>query len=478
MTKREKIIDWFSANRGFAILFAFLLLFLAIVRSVPYFLHGPFGFGYDTGIYKKSFEDIKNFSDIFRSQVYLFPSFLAYLMNVLHIPMGFLLYGVHIFMSIFIAIPLYLLTKQYFGRHAGVLAVALFTVSYVQVFASEFYLFKAVMGAVFMLYAFLYFTRKSNLFYLFAGLLALTQLPQLVLLVFGIAVASLVDWKKNLKFNLIGFWVVICALLLIFVLAPQQITEGWDVVMARLSGKISFDAHQAGLFMPFREFFVREFLLVIFGVLGVAFSVRRKEVLPLIAALIFVSSVVIGKVFFENRFVMEMELLLTPFAAFMIVKTFGKIFVRKYMKIVSVILIVFFVSIYTLFYVSTTYPALTRNEVTAVKILQDKHDIPYVFVTNTTYAPWMYGFSGKEVLAPGIFNSVWNFGEFLAYQQSSKVEKTQKLLNLARKYGPYYYFEGERQESDNLTGSSPFIVEILQLGKARLFTVSNPDLQH
>lgn len=470
-----KVFFWISNNKGFAFLFGALLLMLAIGRASPYFLHGPFGFGYDTGIYKKTFDDIKNFSDIFSSQVYLFPSFLAYIMNVFHIPMGFLLYGVHIFMSVFLAVPLYLLTKEYFGRYAGIIAVALFTASYTQVFASEFYLFKAVMGAVFMLYAFLYFTRKSYLFYLFAGLLALTQLPQLVLLIVGIGVASLIEWKKNFKFNSIGFGVIAFSLLLIYILAPQQIIAGWDVVMARLTGKIAFDAHQAGLFMTFKDLFVRESILIVLGFVGVLLSFRKKETLPLLSALIFVSILVIGKVFFENRYVMEMELLLIPFAAFMIARILERVLMRRYMKVAFSVLILAIVGIITLSYVVTTLPALTRNEVTAMNILEKKTDLKYVLVTNTVYAPWVYGFSGKEVLAPGIFNSVWNFDEFVAYQKAPKIEKIQKLLDIARKYGSYYYYTGEHQEDENLKDSSPFVVEILQLGGAKIYRVFNPD---
>lgn len=474
--KRSKPRHWVFHHKGFVVLFAILLVILTIGRVAPYFLHGPFGFGYDTGIYKKSFEDIKQFSDIFTSQIYLFPSFLAYVMNLLHIPMGFLLYGVHMFMSIFIAVPLYLLTKEYFGKYAGAVAIAFFTISYVQVFASEFYLYKAVMGAVFMLYAFLYFARKSYWFYVFAGLLALTQLPQLVLLIFGVAVASIFGWKKNLTFNLVGLGIMVLALVFIFIFAPQQIVNGWDIFMARFAGKVSFDAHQSGLFMSFKEFVLREIVMVVLGLLGVILSFRKREVLPLLSALVFVSVVVIGKIFFEDRFVMEMELLLIPFASFGLVRIFDRILVKRYVKIIFSVLLVGAVVFFTTYYVSTTYSALTRNEITAMKILEKQKDISHVFVTNTIYAPWVYGFSGKEVLAPGIFNSVWGFDEFVAYQKAPRVEKLQKLLNIARKYGAYYYYVGERQADENLKGASPYIVEVLQLGGAKLYKVTSPSL--
>ena len=213
MKKIKKLkINWFYVFLGV------LFLILLINRSFPYYLYGPFGFGYDTGIYRKEFLEILSFSQVFNSPVDIFPAFLAYLFNLLHLPMNWLLYDLYIVFSAFIAVPLYLLTKEYFGKYVGAVAVVIFTVSYIQVVASEFYLYKTIIGAIFMLYAFYFYAKKSYKFYVFVFLLALTQLPQLLLLVLGVGVAALFGGKKNLKFNLIGLLVLVAAggLLLIF----------------------------------------------------------------------------------------------------------------------------------------------------------------------------------------------------------------------------------------------------------------------
>lgn len=451
-----------------------MILFLFCSRAMPYFLHGPFGFGYDTGIYKKTFEDIKSFSDIFSSQVYILPSFLAWLFNLLHLPMRILLYGLHIFSSVFLAIPLYLLTKEYFGKFAGLTAVMIFSVSYVQLFASEFYLYKAVLGAIFMFYAFYFYTKKSKLFYLFTGLLALTQLPQLVLLVFGIGVASFVEFKKNLKFNLIGIGIVLSLILFTFLFAPQHIVNAWNIISARLSGTTAYDAHQSGLFMPFTEFLRYEFILFFVGLAGIILSFKRKEIWPLTFATIFVLVIIVEKIFFENRYIMEMELMMIPFASFMVVKFVNKSLKELKGRFLFVLILVLISFAGSAYYVATTRPALGKGEIWALDIMKQKDDVKYVFVTNTFYAPWVYGFTGKTIIAPGIFESVWDFDTFIKYQKGNAFEKMQMLLDLSKKYGKFYLFQGLREKDDKLGGRSPLIKEIFFYNNARIYEISPP----
>jgi len=469
-----KIKKEFLSDKWLYIVFGIMILFLICSRAIPYLLYGPFGFGYDTGIYKKTFEDIKNFSDIFSSQVYLLPSFLAWLFNLLHLPMGILLYGVHIIASVFLAVPLYLLTKEYFGKYAGLVAVMIFSISYVQLFASEFYLYKAVLGGIFMLYAFYYYTKKSKLFYLFTGLLALTQLPQLVLLSFGVGVASFIDFKKNLKFNIIGIGLILFALLFTFIFAQQHIVNAWNAIYVRLSGMTAYDSHQAGLFMPFTEFLYNEFILFFLGLAGIVLSFKRKELWPLTFATIFVLVIIVEKIFFENRYVMEMELMMIPFAAFMIVKVLDKLLKRHKVKVFLAVILLLISFLGSAFYVITTNPALNKGEVWALDVMKAKTDVKYVFVTNTFYAPWVYGFSGKIVIAPGIFNSVWDFDQFMKYQKGNAFEKVQMLLDLSRKYGKIYLFQGLREKDDELKDRSPLIKEIFWVNKARIYEISPP----
>ncbi|MBI4975126.1 hypothetical protein HZC20_00455 [Candidatus Peregrinibacteria bacterium] len=432
-------------------LLALIFLVLLINRAFPYFLHGPYGFGYDMGIYKKMFEGIKTLSDIRTSQVYFLPSFLAYVVNFLGIPLKFLLYYFYIFVSAFLAVPLYLLTKEYFGKKAAFISVVLFTISYVQVFASEFYLFKAILGATLMLFAFFYYVKKSYLFYLFAFLLAFTELPQLLLLGFGIFVAVFFTEKKYLKFHVIGLAIMALGVGFLFFLTPQSFWDAVNVVINSINGAQSYDAHRSGLFINLLDFLNLEFGIVLFGIAGFVMSIfdfRKTEIvkklIPVWAATFLVFVIVFFKLFFENRFIMELDLLLIPFAGYMAVRMFGNIVESRSFRIFSVIVILFAVAFLDVWYYRTTYPALTPHEVWALDVIREKTDSKYVMVVDTFYAPWMYGFSEKTALAPGIFETVWDFGTWLNYIKGTDDDKAKMLIDIAKKYGNYYLFMGFR----------------------------------
>ncbi|MDD3861708.1 MAG: hypothetical protein PHP74_02355 [Candidatus Gracilibacteria bacterium] len=480
MLKSFKKIKKINANFWFYALMGFVAVVLIAIRAFPYILHGPFGFGYDTGIYKKVFEEMTSFFDIFSSQIYVLPAGLAYLFNLLHIPSGFLLYFSYILFSVLIAWPLYLLTKEFFGKTAGLVAVAIFAVSYVQVFASVFYLFKEMLGAVFMLFGFLYYARKSRLFYLFAILLVFTQLPLFLVLAVGTGLSMIVNFKKDLKFNLKAFGIVVLGLLFLAVFTPSHLIVAWDVVTgAFINSSSGFSPHQSGSFISIKEFIYREWLFLGLGVLGFIFAIREKKLLFLNFAVVFLAAVVFFELFFERRFVIPLSLLSIPYAGYFVSVVYEK-FLKKYsvLKYLAVIVFVLIILIATRFHYRTTYPALNAEEQWALQTLIDKADTEYVMATNSYYAPWLYGFSGKTTLAPGIFISPWDIQKWNEYNAGSNVVRSNMLIKVANEYGKFYVLEGVRQPYTRADKGSPLIKRIFDVNGARIYEVSPSEVSY
>lgn len=448
-----------------------LFLILLINRSFPYFLYGPFGFGYDMGIYKKTFEEVLKLSDIFAAPVDVLPSFLAFLFNYLQIPLNYLLYHFHIFASVFLAVPLYLLTREYFGKTPAIVAVGIFSISYVQVFASEFYLFKAVLGASFLLFSFYFYYKKSYLFYLTAFLLALTQLPQLLLLAVGVGIATFFGGKKNFVFNLVGFLVVAAAVAILLVYKSEYFFGALNIIVSSLSGVEEVASHNKGLFMTLPAYLHRSYIIVAAGVIGLLLSLRDKKAIAFQAATVFVLVVVFLKLFFENRFIVELDLLLIPFASFFFVYLVDEVLKNKFVKIsASVFLLTVSVGLSYWYYV-TTFPALTVYEVWAIDVINERDDAQYDMVTNTLYAPWLYGFSNKETMAPGIFESVWTFDQWVEYTSAGGEEKAKMITDIADKYGKFYLFEGVREPKSGIDEYSERVRKIFEVNGATVFEV-------
>ena len=282
---------WKKIKKDFGWSWVYLLVIFAVLflgRYAPYLVHGPFGFGYDVGIYKHVFENTLSFSSVLNSEIYFFPAFLAYLFNLIGLSTDFLLYQAHILFGVIIAIPLYFLTKEYFGKTAALIAVPIFAISFVQIFASEFYLYKAVLGAIFMLLGFLLYTKKSYWFYPIAALLALTQLPQFMLLAVGVAGGAIVEWKKHWKFNLIGVLILVVSFLLVLIFTPHHIINAWELVRDAVLNVTAYDSHQSGLFMNIGQFFRKDGWIFVLGIVGLILSYKNSKAFPLQVGLLVV----------------------------------------------------------------------------------------------------------------------------------------------------------------------------------------------
>jgi len=466
--KREFLRDkWFYG------LMIFTVIILIVIRSFPYVLHGPFGFGYDTGIYKKTFEDMKSFLGVFDSQIYIFPAFLAYLFNLFHLPLGILLYPAYILFSVLVAWPLYFLTKEFFGKIAGLIAVAIFTISYVQVFASEFYFFKEMLGAVFLLFGFLYYVKRSTWFYLFAVLLLVTQLPQFLILAVGTGISAIYNFKKDLSFNLKGIFIIVLYSLFLFTFASQQLINAFGVVYGALTGTGGFDPHQSGSFIPLAEFLRREWLFFILGLGGFVANLRENKSFSLQVANIFLIVVVFFELFFERRFIISMSLLLMPYAGYLLAAAYERLVKRHFaFKYVAVSVFVLGILGSTVYHYLTTYPAINSQEKWAIELIAAKDDSNYVMATSSYYAPWLYGFSGKITLAPGIFVGVWTSDTWVKYMEGSNVDRAFLLIKIANEYGKFYVMEGTRQVYTRVDKVSPLIKRIYDVNGVRIYEVS------
>ncbi|MBT3864724.1 hypothetical protein HOE67_01890 [Candidatus Peregrinibacteria bacterium] len=462
-------------SKWFYVIFWSLILILFVSRAMPYWMHGPFGFGYDVGIYKHVFEGIRTLPDVLGSEVYPFPSFLAYLVNLLGLPVDWLLYHAHILFSVLVVVPLYFLTKDLFGKVAGLLAIVIFTISYTQVFGSEFYLYKAELGAIFMLASLLFYMRRSYWFFLFVVLLGLTQLPQYIVMVAGIGTAAFFGLWKDYKYNFLVLLSFVLAFDFVAILSPHHIWNAWDVVQGSLLGEAVLSSHHSGLFISLREFLGKESVVFLLAASGFVLTLKKKGVLALQASLAFVTLVVVARLFFENRFVLEMHFLLIPFAAYFIYKVFKAVVEEKGLSekvwaLGGVALV--FISGYIVYgYYLTTRAALSEYEQWALQVINEKEDSKNIMVSSSIYAPWAYGFSGKTTLAPGIFSSVWSYEDQVEYFTGEAEDRALMLLDIAKKRGKFYLFEGQSQDRSFIEAESECITKIFDVGDATVYEV-------
>jgi len=326
-----------------------------------------------------------------------------------------------------------------------------------------------------MLFAFHYYARRSWKFYPFTFLLALTQLPQLLILTVAIGISTFVNIKKEFKYHVTLIGVAVGAFLFLLILTPQHITNGLAFVRDAMFGEARVDSLQVGYLMTISEFIKKEFIIILLGITGLVLSIKnslknplKNALLPLYIAILFLSIVVFGKLFFERRYIMELDLLILPFAAYALATGYewvvkelefekthsGNNKLVKGFKIACIVIMFIVPIAFGIYRFVTFTPSLTTSEQKALKFIANQPDTNYAMVTNGMIAPWVYGFSGKETLAPGIFTSAMDYEQFKTYHSSKAEEKASILQGVANKYGDFYLFVGESQRKEQTALSS------------------------
>jgi hypothetical protein len=445
---------------------------LIFARLYVYMKYGVFGFGFDYGIYKHEFESLLSFKDVVFSQIYFIPAFIAFALNKFGVPMHFYLDYFYLFLCVLAGLSCFYVAKRQFGLRTAVVALMIFTVSYVQVFAAQFYLFKAVFSASFFVLGMYLYSVKSYFFIPVISVVALTQLPQFLILAFATGVCSLIDYRKNKKFIILLwsiFAVIGCLLLVVF---GEQVRAGVDLVWKALLDSPTTEKHQSGLFVNLKYYLSVSYWIFVPAVIGL-FLLLRKQLERYLVYLIGIGSLLLiiwFKLFFEDRYVFELDLLLIPFAAYFIVDLY-KLISSKFVKGIYLFVLISWFVVLNFYYFSTSYPSLNSHEAWGVEVIQERTEADKVLVLNTSYATWMYGFSDKTVLSPGMFESVWNFEEWAKFNQSDDEGKRQALREVYEKYGTYYLYVGRFDKKIDFTNYESQFQKLYDIGGVAVYLV-------
>lgn len=425
------------------LLLGLLFTVLIVSRIWSYWNFGEFGFGFDYGIYKAEFERLNSFKDVLAQQIYFLPSFLALVFNKLGLPLAIYMDYFYLFCSISIGGVISFIAYKKWGYLAAVLALGFFTVSFAQLYGSQFYIFKAILGAPFFLLGFYLYSIKSYWFLLAFSVLALIQLPQALVLGVASFVSSFFDFSKNRKFVTKLWLVYILVGILFLVIFRDQLLAAVNLVVSAIMNVETVEKHQSGLFITFAEYFYSSYWILLPGLSGLitAFLKNKKENLVYFVGILFLLIVIGFKLFFEERYIFELDLLLLLFAAYFVFEILSG--GRKIVKFSAwLILIVGF--LYLNFYnLVSARPTLTDAEVWAIESIKENQTVDRVLVVNSFYATWMYGFSDKIVMSPGMFENVWSYDEYVSFI-SNPMNHMPELKRIHSAYGDYLLFLGVR----------------------------------
>lgn len=359
-----------------------------------------------------------------------------------------------------------------FSKQAAVFAVFLFTISSVQFAFYWWYYYRNFLALFLLLVTFLLVKRKSWL--AIFTLVGIGIIHPLTLAPLGLALV--VYWVvQQLSFRpkrsgvekflfagtrdsstppprliggsaSLGMTSLTIATVLLFLVNWQELslylTELWKNFGLAKNFAASGQPEFTGSFITPMIFVSAILAYLPYGLLGLWHNFRKQTLL----ASFFSANlllIIIGFAFYR-RFLVFLDLTLIFFAADYFSSVFPSIWKQKLGRCVVVIFITVLIGI-QVWNVARQQPLINEADFFAIRNL-DNLAGDYVLAVDSAYAPWLYGFTNKKIIAPGMLDyDLWSREDWGRFWFT---DDNQERIKLLEKYNisPIYIFVGDRYQ--------------------------------
>ena len=444
------------------------ILFLIITRLMPFIRFGEAPLGYDTGFYLWRFSATnaleKPFYLSFLPYYFLGLSPLAAL-NVFYVISQLLLAG-----SLYVLMRTLKIAS---GFYLAVLTIFLFCVSITQ-FQAYWWMFCQQMLAMgLMLITISLILRRSVVAVLTASLGIIIHPPTFIMLSLVAAIAFSIylfkQYRQRKTFNLKLLYIVggglgVIGLIVIFkfqdflnyfnlyILTYHGLSSNfpfWDVPkMKGLFVSPLFYNLSTLLIVPFAAFsFLNPRVWLVGAAVKKDDQTMRNFLFIIYTMVIGLFFLVVLPVIYQHRFIIIFDIFLIILAAPALLLLIKKFFQDKIGKL----LVLVFLGILILrsgLFVWAQQPQLYPDELQELKSIATVVDPKLLLIaTNTTYTPWVIGFSGHESFGPGYGADLWTFSDWQTFWSSENDDDRYTLL---AKYpnNSIYLFIGNRENTN------------------------------
>ncbi|MCK9568242.1 glycosyltransferase family 39 protein [Candidatus Pacearchaeota archaeon] len=456
------------------ILFGIAIFFIILTRVIPY-IGNSIPLGYDAGIYKYGIEyGLKNL-DNWILQGGHEPLFL-YMMEPLKIffsTQTLLTYGL-IFFSVLLGISIYFVTKEFFNKTTGIIALLIYSVSSIQFLTFTYMYYRNILGLTLALFS-IYFLKKSEknknfiwLFILLGGLLGAIHRPTFY--IFGLSYLLYVVTSpfkdKKYNFNILKKN-IFCGLGILLVAGLFYIGKFKQAILVMIDPLISQFIQTGESSGTFINFFTYQFSVLAylpFALIGIFILFKKRKFNLLLFWALVTSAIVYFQLFFFNRFIIHLDI------ALIILSAYGfSLLIENKKKLGTIILIALLLSsgFVTLNQSVNTQPLITEQEFNTIKYLQNTETDSYVMSTSSNYSPWILGYSERKTIAPGLFD----YGnhtqeEWIVFWTTEEISQIKEFMKVYPK--PLYLFVGSKQ-NDNFAKFSECFEIYYQEGENKIY---------
>jgi len=417
-------------------------------RALPFVRYGSHPLGYDTGFYERNIT--RERERISAPPAGLTLGALTRLQQTLELSetesigsriityallrSGFsdraILYHFYIFCGAVLGLAIWLLARRDFGETAASFSVFLYSLSYTQFLAYWEMYWKNIVALALSLFAFLLLERGGRWRYLISfvllALVFLTHKTTAFVVFLSVLIYLIIRRERS--------WQYVLAALLLFGAGTAWLNRGLlEYLLEQLQS--GFTAHydffgvKEGLFISGIEYLRLAFFYLPFGLIGVINQIKAKKIsLPL--TLFIVSAILVCSQFvFYKRILVYFDLSLILFAGAGMT-AFFEIVRQKAGRLFAIAAIMILFSLAGAFFavgVGAQAPLVNDEEIEGITAIKDIEPSTAVWTIDSYYTPWLYGFSGHKLIAPGWGDLRWTLDDWQKFWAADGKERLRLL---------------------------------------------------
>ena len=304
-----------------------------------------------------------------------------------------------------------------------------------------------------MLMAFYLLAKRSWLVIPLAGFLGGLHRP--TFLIFGLAMAVHFLFNKEKKYHLIAGVGILALAFSLYIHNPQAIFQFLPLDLQGLV-KIFGPGAGAGTFFDFN--FYRQIITFYlpFALLGLIYLLKTRQLNYLFFYFVLNFIIVYFNFIFHKRFIIHLDIIIIILAGVGV-----KFFVSKFLsnKIGKVGILIFLLGALYVFgaSVKNIKPLISNQELEEIRSLaQITEQEAFVMAISSYYSPWIYGYSQRRTIAPGLFEyNKWDLMTWQTFWTTDNLELRHQLLDQYER--PVYVFIGDRVGQMDFSNDLSFV---------------------
>ena len=416
------------------------IVFVALLPRILPFLYHSHPLGYDTGFYRRYI--LQDAGSFFHQSVpglgndALLPRLFLDSLRLIGIPPDIILYGSYLLLSMLSLGLIFLLVAHYEGRATGFFAAFLFALSPIQYTAYWYMFYKQAFALPLLLITFLLLEKKSPWATLSAIGITLSHQTTSIIF-FATTIPYIVTSPRRLK-----------QLAAVFI--PAAVLFGY----LHGSWYTNSPALPVGVFMEIKEYLMLSFPMLVFAAIGISsfFARQKYTVMSMFLGITAIFPILLLPFYQRTFFFLDAALALPASMGAVILWQQFRSASKNYMQTLMAGLLIGLFTWQAYFLWRTVVrlaPLVSREELRELETI-DRLTLPHATIlTSTALAPWVQGWSIRQVEAPGMFGDTRDVHEWRAFGQTTNAQEKIKFLTTFP--APLFFFLPPSEQTPFLT---------------------------